>query len=230
MTSTREAAGRPDDRPVLAQHTSLPLAGYAYSVTDDRWEWDDAMYALHGLSRGQVVPTTELMLAHKHRDDRESAHAVFVEAITHGTPFACRHRIIDAHRATHAVIAFGYAESGDTGDTVAVRGYIAEVTDTLVAETRAAADYAVGQVTGSRSTIDQAKGMLMGSYGLCADEAFGVLQTVASPRNIRVRDLAATVVEHQTRHPTHPGGARAAIAHLIAMATGVRLSPGPAEG
>lgn len=217
MTSADEPAERPAAPPVLASHTSLPLAAYAYSVTEDRWEWDEAMYALHGLARGQVVPTTELLLAHKHPDDRESAHAVFVEAITHGTPFACRHRIIDTRGRTHAVIAFGYAETDEAGTTVAVRGCIAEVTEPLVAETRAAADYAVGRATSSRSTIDQAKGMLMSSYGLRADEAFEVLKAVASPRNLRIRDLAAALVDHESRRPTRPGGCAAAIADLVIL-------------
>lgn len=205
------------EQPELGRHMSLPLAGCVYWIDEDRWEWADEMYALHGLARGELVPTTELLLAHKHPDDRESVHAVFTEAIAHGTPFACRHRIIDAHQNTHAVIAFGYVDVDHTGTPVAVRGYIAEVTEPLVAETRAAADFAVVQATSSRSTIDQAKGIVMSSYGLGADEAFAVLEAVSKHTNTKVRDLAAVLVDHASRDPAHRGGCPAATADLIRL-------------
>jgi GAF domain-containing protein len=46
----------------------------------------------------------------------------------------------------------------------------------------------------SRSIIDQAKGMVMMQRGCTADEAFEVLRRVSQNRNIKLRDVASTMV------------------------------------
>jgi GAF domain-containing protein len=47
----------------------------------------------------------------------------------------------------------------------------------------------------SRAVIDQAKGMIMARLGVDADDAFARLVNVSSRLNVKVRDLAALVVE-----------------------------------
>jgi GAF domain-containing protein len=47
----------------------------------------------------------------------------------------------------------------------------------------------------SRATIDQAKGMIMARLGVDAEDAFARLVNVSSRLNVKVRDLAALVVE-----------------------------------
>ena len=49
----------------------------------------------------------------------------------------------------------------------------------------------------SRATIDQAKGIVMAQRGCGPDEAFGELVRASQDRNVKVRDLAATIVEHR---------------------------------
>lgn len=46
----------------------------------------------------------------------------------------------------------------------------------------------------SMPVIEQAKGILMGCYGLDADAAFAVLRGVSSSGNLKLRVLAASVV------------------------------------
>jgi hypothetical protein len=47
----------------------------------------------------------------------------------------------------------------------------------------------------SMPVIEQAKGVVMGCYGLDADAAFAVLRRVSSVGNLKLRALAVTVVE-----------------------------------
>jgi AmiR/NasT family two-component response regulator len=47
----------------------------------------------------------------------------------------------------------------------------------------------------SRSLIGQAQGMLMERYGLDADRAFGVLKRVSQDENIRLVDVARSIVD-----------------------------------
>jgi hypothetical protein len=47
--------------------------------------------------------------------------------------------------------------------------------------------------------IEQAKGVLMGHYGIGADTAFAVLRRWSSSRQLKLRDLAAALVEEASR-------------------------------
>lgn len=66
----------------------------------------------------------------------------------------------------------------------------------------------------SRAVIEQAKGMLMLRYGLSAESAFDLLVRWSSHRNVKLRALAALIVEAGVRDgvvplgfdPAGPGG------------------------
>ena len=52
----------------------------------------------------------------------------------------------------------------------------------------------------SRSTIDQALGVLMGQNQCSRDEAFAMLRRGSQNGNVKLRDLAATIIERYTGH------------------------------
>lgn len=54
--------------------------------------------------------------------------------------------------------------------------------------------HAVRSFAASMPAIEQAKGILMGCYGIDAAAAFALLQRVSSSRNVKLRALAAAVV------------------------------------
>ena len=53
----------------------------------------------------------------------------------------------------------------------------------------------------SRSTIDQALGVLMAQNRCTRDEAFGILRRASQHRNLKLREIASTVIERFTGHP-----------------------------
>jgi ANTAR domain-containing protein len=53
----------------------------------------------------------------------------------------------------------------------------------------------------SRSTIDQALGVLMTQNRCTRDQAFAVLRRASQNRNVKLRDVAASVIERFTSHP-----------------------------
>jgi GAF domain-containing protein len=57
----------------------------------------------------------------------------------------------------------------------------------------------------SRSTIDQALGVVMGQRRCTADEAFQVLRTASQNRNVKLRDVAVEVITAVTGHPPTNG-------------------------
>ena len=66
------------------------------------------------------------------------------------------------------------------------------------------------QAMRSRASIEQAKGVIMGSMGCSADDAFGVLRQQSQSENRKLHDVAEEVVAHQRRAGTsskqHPQG------------------------
>ena len=67
---------------------------------------------------------------------------------------------------------------------------------------RAAEVSQLQEALASRSTIDQALGVLMGQNQCTRDEAFGILRRASQNRNIKVRDVAAAIIYRYTGH--HP--------------------------
>jgi hypothetical protein len=53
----------------------------------------------------------------------------------------------------------------------------------------------------SRSTIDQALGVLMAQNKCTPDEAFGVLRRASQSRNVKLRNVAAMIIERFTGQP-----------------------------
>lgn len=58
----------------------------------------------------------------------------------------------------------------------------------------------------SRATIEQAKGILIAAHGCDADEAFRLLTQMSSRTNVKLRVIAAKIVEDAARHPTQAAG------------------------
>jgi len=85
-----------------------PLAGsFKYHAREDRWEWSDEVAVMHGYEPGTVTPTTELVLAHKHPDDKPTVAQLIEQVRRLGIPFSSRHRIIGTAGKIHVVVVVG---------------------------------------------------------------------------------------------------------------------------
>ena len=47
------------------------VGSFRFWFEDQRWEWSDEVFRIYGYEPGSVVPTTELVMSHKHPDDRD---------------------------------------------------------------------------------------------------------------------------------------------------------------
>lgn len=66
---------------------------------------------------------------------------------------------------------------------------------------------ALQRLATTQPPIEQAKGMLMGYYGIDADAAFALLSRWSSERHVKVRDLSRRVVERGSVPDPEPFGA-----------------------
>jgi PAS domain S-box-containing protein len=158
---------------------------FRFYIDGQRWEWSENVERLHGYEPGTVTPTTELLLSHKHPDDRPQVAAV-LERVADGEPFSSRHRIIDTAGRTHWVIVIGDRMLDGTGAVIGTSGFYVDYTDTMQSDISAA----VSKVAEARAEIEQAKGLLMAAYGISADRAFDILVWRSQETNVKVRDLA----------------------------------------
>ncbi|MCV7031890.1 PAS and ANTAR domain-containing protein [Mycobacterium sherrisii] len=159
---------------------------FKYFQDGQRWEWSDAVARMHGYEPGTVTPSTELLLQHKHPDDRERVAAV-LDRVVSGEPFSSRHRIVDKAGHTRCVIVAGEEMRDDAGAVIGTSGFYVDVTDSLHSDITRVLE----AVVDARATIEQAKGVLIAAYGISAERAFDVLVWRSQETNLKVRDLAA---------------------------------------
>ena len=134
---------------VLAGGYAQTIGRFQYFVADQRWAWSDEVARMHGYEPGQVEPTTELLLSHKHPDDRAEV-AEILRRVTAGGLFSSRHRIIDAAGNTRWVVVVSDHLVDDTGRTVGTQGYYIDVSAGLQADLTKA----MAKMVESREIID----------------------------------------------------------------------------
>ncbi|WP_258803212.1 PAS and ANTAR domain-containing protein [Pseudarthrobacter sp. NS4] len=168
-----------------------------FHVDVDGWkiDWSDGMFELHGYQRGEVVPTLELLYAHKHPEDRPKCEAIVAQVMQSGGYFCMYHRIIDSRGRTRRVLTSGEGIVDDAGRVAEMEGVMVDLTTTLQRETEQTARDAVLGATSTRSVIDQARGILMGQLKMGADDAFKMLVSTSSHRNVKLVVVAAELVQ-----------------------------------
>lgn len=173
-----------------------PLAGsFRYHAREDRWEWSDEVAAMHGYEPGTVNPTTELVLSHKHPDDKPTVTQLIEQVRRLGIPFSSRHRIIDTAGNVHVVVVVGDRWSDDAGEFIGTTGFYIDVTEEFDADVRRSLDQVVATIAARRATINQAMGMLMLAHGVSAEKAFAMLARRSQQTNVKLRDLATQFVK-----------------------------------
>ena len=215
-----------------------PAGSYRIDLINGTSAWSDGLYQMHGYQRGDVVPTIELILAHKHPDDRAHAEEILEKVRRHGGHFSVYHRIIDAHGRLHQVLSSGGGVRDGAGKVTALAGMTVDMTATLQRETEVAARDAVERATFTRSVIAQARGLLMGRFGVGSDEAFELMIRLSNRTNRKLAVVSAELVDladegaagpKRPAGPASPAGQDRLDAALRALRDGKtdRRRPGP---
>ena len=172
----------------------LNVGGFRFWFVGQRWEWSDEVARMHGYEPGAVVPTTKLLLSHKHPDDRAHVQDLLDYALQSEGSFSSRHRFIDTAGKVHDAIVVADRMLDEAGAVLGTAGYYIDLTTTFDEtrhETRQEVlDEALPDLFESRAAIEQAKGVLMYVYRVSADQAFRVLQWRSQETNVKLRALA----------------------------------------
>ncbi len=207
--TTRSSTTPADQRGTAVLPGTFHLLDGGEAVT-----WSEPVFRLHGFVPGDVVPSTSLMLAHCHRDDRPALEAVLRAApAPSGGPGggrSVRYRLVDASGTEHTVLAVlapgvdprhgagprhGATTEGDPDRTGRALGLLVDLGAEIGASAARRADDMLAAAIASREVIDQAKGAAMLAYGLDGPAAFELLRWHSEHLNVKVRTLAERLLD-----------------------------------
>ncbi|MFZ1161672.1 PAS and ANTAR domain-containing protein [Mycobacterium sp.] len=189
---------------------------FEYRYDSGAWTWSDTVARMHGYEPGEIEPTTELVLSHKHPDDLARVKGLLQQSVA---PFSSRHRIRTTTGEIRNVVVVGAPVTDTDGRIVATRGFYIDVTESFHADLQQSITDRLQVIVAHREIIDQAKGMLMVIYRLSADAAFEVLVWRSQELNIKLSTLAAKLVADVPNLLNAHAAMRASIDHYLLTLT-----------
>jgi hypothetical protein len=179
----------------LAGGTPQRVGSFRFYLSGQRWEWSEQVCEMYGYQPGSVTPTTELVLAHKHPEDRRRAAATIDDILHTPKAFSARQRIVDTEGKIHDVLVVGERLCDDHGVVIGTYGFYVDVSPLTAEIDQELVTAKLAEIAGNRAGIEQAKGMLMLVYGIDGDAAFNLLKWLSQESNIKLRPLAEQITE-----------------------------------
>ena len=173
---------------------------FEYRYDTDTWTWSDTVARIHGYEPGEITPTTDLVLSHKHPDDLAQVRALLAQS---SAPFSSRHRIHTNSGEIRKVVVVGDAVTDQDGRIMATRGFYIDITDSFTTDVQQSIGEEMESILAHREVIDLAKGMLMAVYRLSADAAFGILKWRSQELNVKLFAVAEQARRRTARRPRH---------------------------
>src|SRR6516164_6821963 len=197
----------------------LNVGSFRFWFVGQRWEWSDEVARMHGYQSGSVVPTTKLLLSHKHPEDRAHVQDLLDYALHSGGSFSSRHRFVDTAGTVHDAIVVADRMLDETGAVVGTAGYYIDLTDTFDEtrdETRQEVlDAALPDLFENRAAIEQAKGVMMAVYRVSGEQAFRVLQWRSQETNAKLRALAKQLLAELPTMPPPTAALQSQFDHML---------------
>ncbi|RDI65593.1 PAS and ANTAR domain-containing protein [Nocardia pseudobrasiliensis] len=191
------------------------VGSFRFWFATQRWEWSPEVYRIHGYAPREIEPTTELMLAHKHPDDRGYVGDTIARCIEYGEPFSSRHRLIDTTGAEHTVMVVADRILDDRDRPAGTAGFYIDLGGMLAETEQDVLDTALPQLVADRAIVEQATGMLMWVYRISAEQALKILTWRSDETGTPLRLFAARLIADLSQEPPLPASTTAAVDHLL---------------
>ena len=184
-----------DVEQALAGGVPQRVGWFRFYFTDQRWEWSEQVQRIHGYEPGTVTPTTDLVLAHKHPDDRGQVAATIDQILNTHEAFSTRHRIIDTGGNVRHIVVVGDQLLDKQGEVIGTHGFYIDVSPLPKQVDEDLVTAKLAEISENRAAIEQAKGMLMLIYDISGDAAFNLLKWLSQEANVKLRLLAEQISE-----------------------------------
>jgi hypothetical protein len=184
-----------------------PVGAWRWDLATDGWTWDESITRLHGYGPSEApAPTTELIIVHTMRSDRDAVQELLEQLRRDPAPFAAVVRVRST--AGHAIpvtitgqpepqrprVLSGWlvplaTDAGTDGEPAAAdpRDTVAELEEQVKHLHRA---------LDTRDVIGRAKGILQVRLGLDDQAAFELLSRTSQNANVRLVTVAERLVAH----------------------------------
>ena len=179
----------------LGTQERCTVGTFLVDFTRSRAHWSDGMFRIHGYVRGEVVPTLDLILAHKHPEDRGPIVAVLDGLRKDGGHGAVFHRILDSAGREHRVLTMVETLSDSSRKIVGFQGLMVDLTQTVAVQTRQESAAAVRGAYATKALIEQAKGVIMCCLQTDSEEAFRILNDRSQRTNSKLVVVAAELID-----------------------------------
>ncbi|MCV7444391.1 ANTAR domain-containing protein [Mycobacterium paraense] len=179
----------------LAGGVPQRVGWFRFYFADQRWEWSEEVQRIHGYEPGTVTPTTDLVLTHKHPDDRGQVAATIDQILNTHEAFSTRHRIIDTGGHVRHIVVVGDKLFDEQGEVIGTHGFYIDVSPSVERTQDELVTARLAEISEHRAGIEQAKGMLMLIYNIDEDAAFNLLRWLSQEANIKLRRLAEQIVD-----------------------------------
>jgi hypothetical protein len=194
------------------------VGSFRFLIAGERWEWSDEVARMHGYEPGSVVPTTELVLAHKHADDKPAVTALVDNMIRHGQPFSSRHRIIDTSGRVRVLVAVGNRLVDETGEVIGTAGLHIEITDSYEPDVQRRLGQVSKDIAVDRAVIERARGILMYVYNFSATDALSALKWRSQETGLSLRVFCEQFVREVVAANMTPDLVRREVDHVLLTA------------
>ncbi|NMO04620.1 ANTAR domain-containing protein [Gordonia sp. TBRC 11910] len=185
--------------------STFEIGQFWYYFDEDRWVWSDELARIHGYAgTSEVTPTTQLVLEHKHPDDKARVDEL-IQSIRNGhKSFSSLHRIVrvDGTVVPVAVVADTFVDDakrriGTSGYYLVLQapGALTKASNEFEAQLRESVTDRIDEVVDHRADIEQAKGALRLVYRLTDSQAFDLLTWRSQETNVKIRDLARAICD-----------------------------------
>ncbi|MEH2413704.1 AAA family ATPase [Nostoc sp.] len=108
---------------------SAQIGVWSWDITNDRFDWDEQIYQLFGLTPETFAGTSEALLARLHPDDRGLLAQSLSRAIAEGVEHNLEYRIIQDDGSIRYAACRGKAFFNEAGKATHMSGVVLDITD-----------------------------------------------------------------------------------------------------
>ncbi|MEH2009737.1 AAA family ATPase [Nostoc sp.] len=168
---------------------SAQIGVWSWDVANDRFDWDEQVYQLFGLTPETFAGTSEALLARLHPDERGLLTQSLSRAINEGVEHNLEYRIIQDDGSIRYAACRGKAFFNEAGKATHMSGIVLDITDRKKSEAERI-QLIQEQTARQEAEADQQRAAFLAQVSATLASSLDYESTLASVANLVVPDFA----------------------------------------